>query len=328
MFNLITIGDIVIDTHVKIDDASIECDLSHISCKLCLNYAAKIPITDSFQSLGGNAANVAVGASKLGLKTAILSSIGKDSNGKTILQELKKLKINTGLVTEYANAKTRYAVILNFKSERTILSFHQKRNYVMPKKMPDSNWIYYTSLSEGFENLQNKLVEFLNNHSTSRLAFNPGSFQIKNNLKKVKEILPKTDLLFVNLEEAEKISGTTLKKEKAEASLIKKLLATGAKEIVITNAERGAWAGNKEKIWHLDSYQVKVIAKTGAGDSFSAGYLSARFYGRDISEALKWGMANSSSVIGQVGAQKGLLNKNGIKKMTEKFSAIKPIELV
>ena len=36
--------------------------------KLCLPYGEKLPIVDSFQALGGNAANVAAGATRLGLK--------------------------------------------------------------------------------------------------------------------------------------------------------------------------------------------------------------------------------------------------------------------
>jgi len=86
MYNVITIGDALIDTHVLINDASVECDINKTNCKLCLDYASKIPITDSFQSLGGNAANVAIGIKKLGLNSTILTSIGDDSNGKIILE--------------------------------------------------------------------------------------------------------------------------------------------------------------------------------------------------------------------------------------------------
>lgn len=323
MYQVITIGDAVVDTHVAIDNASVECDVNTHECQLCLDYASKIPITDSFQTLGGNAANVACGTAKLGLNTAILTTVGKDSNGRMISQELKKRKVATELINSDAATKTRYSVILNFRGERTILSYHEKRQYRWPKSMPPTEWVYFTSLSEGFEPLQENLINFLEKHPAIKVAFNPGSFQLKSSLNRVKEMIAHTDILIVNLEEAEIILNTTLAKEKSLASIIHKLLALGAKEAVITDAARGATAGDEEEVWSIASYPVKVTAKTGAGDAFSAAYLSARIYEHDIAHALSWGISNSSSVITEYGAQKGLLDENGVKKMMGKFSNIR-----
>lgn len=323
MYNIITIGDAVIDTQVKIDNASVECDVNNKNCHLCLDFATKIPVTDSFQALGGNAANIACGAAKLGLTSAIITTLGKDSNGKLITQELKENGVDTSLIGTDPKSKTRYSIVLNFKGERTILSYHQKRNYHWPKKMPAVDWIYFTSLSEGFDDLQDKLFDYLEQHPAVRLAFNPGSFQIKSALPKVRQAIAKSDIIFLNVEEAEKILNTTLEKEKSISALIHLLTQIGAKEVVITDAERGAVAGDDDEVWQIKSFPVKVVAKTGAGDAFSSGYLAARFYEHDMAAALLWGIANSSNVIGQYGSQKGLLDKNGIKKMSDKFPDIK-----
>lgn len=324
MYHLVTIGDAVMDTHVQIDNASFQCDVNHQRCHLCFDYASKIPIGGSFQCLGGNATNVAIGATRLGLNTAIVSSVGNDANGEMVVDELKKYGVNTSFVDLDNKTKTRYAIILNFKGERTILSYHGQRKYIWPQNIPSMDWIYYTSLSKGFESMQNKLMKFLDAHPTVRLAINPGSYQIKNALKTLAEIIKRTDILIANLEEAEKIANTTLIKEKTIAAIIHKLLLQGVKEVAITDAGRGAWAGNEEEIWHLDSFPVKVIAKTGAGDAFSTGYLSARFYNHDISTAIQWGIANSCSTISEHGPHQGLLDQKGIKRMIAKYAKIKP----
>ncbi len=323
MYNLITIGDAVMDTNVFIDDATLECDVNRQNCQICLNYASKIPLTDSFQALGGNAANVAIATAKLGLTSAILTSVGKDANGQMIQEELEKQGVNTDLLSLDKKIKTRYSVVLNFKKERTILSYHQKREYDFPENLPETDWIYYTSLSEGYETLQDNLLNFLNKHKSARLAYNPGSIQIKN-LDLVKEVLHHTDILIVNLEEAEKILDTTLNKEKSVRALIHELLTLGTKEAVITNGGEGAWAGNTEGVWRCASFPVEVVSKTGAGDAFSSGYLAARFYDHDTSTALSWGIANSCAVISSFGPEKNLLNKKEVIKMISKFSSIKP----
>ena len=323
MYNIITIGDAVIDTHVFIDDASLECDYNHQNCQLCLTYASKIPITDSFQSLGGNAANVAVGAKKLGLKSAIVASVGNDSNGKIIKEEFKKQKVDTKFLTMDKKTKTRYSVVLNFKGERTILSYHQKRDYQFPKKFPKTDWVYYTSLSEGYENLQSQMLSWLNKQKNIRLAYNPGSLQLKN-LAEAKKAAARADILIVNLEEAEKMLGVNPNQEKNIGVLIKKLLQLGAKETVITNGADGAWAANEKEVWQIPSFPVTVTAKTGAGDAFSSGYLSARFYGHNLNTALKWGIANSCAVISSSPQKKNFLSSKEVKNMIEKFSSIEP----
>lgn len=328
MYNILAIGDPIVDTHIQLADNTAECSLEKNGItKICLDYGAKIPIIDSFQDLGGNAANVAVAATKLGLKTSLIATIGDDSNGRITLELLKKYKVDTDLVTTEAGSDTRYSMILNYKSERTILSYSEKKNYVWPEPIPPTDWIYYTGLSEGFEAVQNKLVEHLAARATVRLIVNPGSYVLKYGLKQLREIIAKTDILIVNLEEAEKIIGKKIEQEKTEAALIHELIGLGAKEVALTDGSRGAWAGNEEEIWFLEPYPVKAVAKTGAGDAFAAAYVAARHDNHDIPHALEWGTANSAGVIRQHGPHAGLLDKNGISKIIEANPTIEPIKI-
>ena len=324
MYNLITIGDAVVDNHIILDEAEVECSVDKKTCRLCLDYAAKVPVSESFQNIGGNAVNVAIGASKLGLITSVLTDLGKDANGKMAVSELKKYGVDTKLAKLNPKNQTRFAIVLNYKGERTILSSHKKKDYTWPKQIPQSDWIYFTSLSEGYENIQKNLLAYLQKHPTVRLVYNPGSFQLKNSLDSVLEVVKKSDILIVNLQEAETILKTTLIKEKSVASIIHKLLGLGAKEVVITDADKGAYAGNQDGVWKIESFPVKVVAKTGAGDAFSSGYISARQYDHDIADALIWGIANSCSVISSFGSHAKLLEKDNIKNYIKRYSEVSP----
>ena len=327
MYNLITIGDAVVDNHIILDEAEVECSVDKKTCRLCLDYAAKVPVSESFQNIGGNAVNAAIGASKLGLSTAILTDLGKDANGKTVISELKKYGVETKWSKLNPKNETRFAIVLNYKGERTILSSHKKKIYSWPENFPATDWIYYTSLSDGFETLQKKLFNYLQKHPTVRLIYNPGSFQLKTSLNSVLETIKKSDILIINLQEAEIILNTTLQKEKSISTIIHKLLALGTKEVVITDAEKGAYSGNAEGVWYMPAFPVKVIAKTGAGDAFSAGYISARQYDHDIADALTWGIANSCSVISSFGSHTKLLEKDNIKNYIKKYSEVSPKKL-
>lgn len=329
MFDVLGIGDPIVDTHVQINEKNKEVEVREAAGKkqLCLNYGAKISIANSFQTLGGNAANTVAALSKLALKTAFISTVGDDSNGQLVIDLFKKFKVDTGMITKEAGADTRYSIVLNYQAERTILSYSEKKNYIWPEPVPDTTWIFYSGLSEGYENLQENLFKFLIDHSTVRLAINPGSYMIKNALEGLRDAIKRADLLIVNLEEAETICGQTLVDLKSENALIQVLLQLGPKEVVLTDGPRGAWAGNKEEAWQIGVYPVKVISKTGAGDAFSAGYLAARFARHDLPHALEWGTANSTGVISAYGPHAGLLNAAGVEKMIAKFPEVKPVKI-
>ena len=139
MFDLISIGDAVIDTFIPLTDAEVEGD------KLCLRYGDKIPVGPSVSMVAGNAANNADGASRLKLNTAYYVNIGGDSDGQRIKQHLKDEGVDTRYVVVNKELPSNHHVVLDFKAERTILIYHQPWKYQLPD-LDRSKWIYLTSL--------------------------------------------------------------------------------------------------------------------------------------------------------------------------------------
>lgn len=322
MLDVITIGDSTIDTFLVVDDAILSCDLKKEHCKICFNFADKIPINFTTQSIGGNACNTAVALSNLGLNSAIVTELGDDINGFVIKNELERKKVNTQYVKMIKNAETKYAVVINFKGERTIFSHHVKRNYSLDK-LKESKWIYYTSLGKGFEKVQNKIISHIKKNPQIKLAFNPGSYQMKYGLEEIKKIFPFVDIIFLNKEEAEKITN----KKNNFKSIFNSLHKMGPKLVVITDAENGSYVSDGQAMYKMKKYDVKVKAKTGAGDAFASAFLFALIKNKTIKEALVYGTANAGSVISEFGAQKGLLTKNSIERIILKNKNIKPTQI-
>ncbi|MEK7644346.1 MAG: carbohydrate kinase family protein [Patescibacteria group bacterium] len=320
MFDLLAIGDATLDTFLVIDEATLNCDLQAHHCQLCFNYADKIPIRDSAQSVGGNAANVAVGARRLGLQTALISDLGDDQNGRLIKEQMEKEKVDTGNVRLLPKKATRYAVVLNYKSERTILSYYSDRQYRLPP-LPPTKWIFYTSLGKTFENLQIGLIKHLTKNKEIKLAVNPGSYEIKKGAVEFKKILPYTEILFVNKEEAEALAGHA----KSTLDTIKKLHQLGAKKVVLTDGHSGSFASDGRNCHSMGIYPVAAVGKTGAGDAYTGGFLSAVICGENLEAAMRWGTANATGVIQKLGAQKGLLTRSGIASLIKKYPKINPV---
>lgn len=69
------------------------------------------------------------------------------------------------------------------------------------------------------------------------------------------------------------------------------LLERGAALVVITAGGEGALAINSEGCWQAQAPQVNVVSTVGSGDSMLAGLAVARLWGKDVAEALAYGVA-------------------------------------
>lgn len=319
MFDVITIGDATIDTFLVLEDDAATCSINKDTKHLCLHYGDKIPIIDTAQSVGGNAANVATGIAKMGGHTAIIAELGDDINGHTIKHELELHGVDTKYVTLLKNRDTRYSVVLNYKTERTVLSAHVKRTYRLPR-MPKTKWVYYTSLGASFEGVQTKLIAHLKKHPETKLAMNPGSYQCKKGTKELKKVLPHLDILFVNKEEAAVLSGT----KRSIKSMMSALHKAGVKTVIITDGEAGAYGSDGIEMLHMSIYPQTPVAKTGAGDAFASGFMGAQLQNKDLAESMQWGAANACGVVQQFGAQKGLQTARGVRSIIKAFPTVAP----
>ncbi|HBQ51303.1 TPA: hypothetical protein DD690_04980 [Candidatus Daviesbacteria bacterium] len=315
MFDLISIGDAVIDTFVPLTDAHVH--FNENLRELCLRYGDKIPVGDSVVQVAGNACNSAVGASRLKLKTSAYINVGGDHDGVRIKDHLKDEGVDTRYVVTNKDLPSNHHVVLNYKGERTILIFHQPWKYHLPD-LDKSKWVYFTSLSPTFadSNLLQQMTNYLE-RSGARMLYNPGTFQIKLGVKKNPRLLSLTEVFIVNLEEAKIILGNlTIKK------LLQGICDLGPKMAVITDGDKGSYGFDGETYYHLEVFPAKLVEMTGAGDAYATGTLAGLFHGKDLKEAMRWGAANGASVVEQVGPQPGLLT---YQKMLEKLKENKTI---
>lgn len=312
MFNVIVIGDCCFDTFIQIQQAKL---LESTKEKmLCLNYGSKIPIDKIEVSTGGNAANVSVSLNKLGLKVGIYTILGDDEKGEKIFQKIKKEKINAKFIKKEKNSKTNCSFIINFKGDRTILVYHQPRKYFLPK-LDKTEWIYLTSIGENHEKFHQQIIDLVKKKKI-KLAFNPGTYQLKTGFKKLKKIFKIATVLVINKEEARfLVKGATNKDVEKNNELLKILKNYGPQVVVITQGREGAWAYDGKEYFKISALSGPRVDATGAGDSFASAFLAGFIYQKNAEQALKWGIINSGFVIRKIGAQNGLLKKNELMKI-------------
>ena len=315
-FDLLTIGDCTVDIFTFPERADVHCQLhGGEKCELCLSAADKVSSKGFDLTFGGNAANVAVGASRLGLRTGIYTHVGRDLFGGETLENFKKEKVDTSLVEMDDKQATNVNIIISSGGERTILTAHQPRHYLVPSVY--APWVYFSSLAPGHDYFHAPFVRYVHENRI-KLAFNPGSYQIKEGLAAYGQLLKITEVLILNREEAGRLLGLdhALKTEK---ELLSRLQDLGPRTVVVTDGPQGAYAFDGYEFTFQTATGVKAKERTGAGDAFSCGVVTALALGRPLKEALKWGTLNAESVTQAVGAQVGLLSRKELEPLVKKL---------
>jgi sugar/nucleoside kinase (ribokinase family) len=318
-YDLISIGDCVTDTFIELKEAKVHWDKDHERGELSMAFGEKIPYTSTITVAGvGNAANIAVGASRLGLKVGFLTAVGDDRMGDDTRELYKKEGLASEFIKVNRNTATNHHFVLNFEAERTILIKHEKYAYPDPVTIGDkTDWIYFSSLAEHTLPFHEKVGRYLAKHPNVRTGFNPGTFQLRFGAEKLKEIYSHTHVLFVNREEAAFIAKT---KSLDIPLLFQKMHALGPKIVVITDGPKGAYASDGTSRYFMPPYPdpKEPISRTGAGDAFSTGFLCALIYGLSLQEALRWAPIESMHVVQFFGAQAGLLKKPALLQFLKK----------
>jgi sugar/nucleoside kinase (ribokinase family) len=309
--DLLSIGDATIDTFMTPLESETLCSIDRKQCLIAFNYGDKIPVKNLEFSIGGNAANNAVGAERLGVNASIVLTLGQDNVGEMIVSRLKEEGVDPTYIIQQPGTTSNYSTIINYSGERTIFVYHAPRSYEFPVKLPLTPWVYLTSMGESFRPFYNHFIEWIKKNPSTKLVFNPGSWQLRGGLPAIQEVMSLTYLIYVNREEAEKLTGFGESAGK-ERDLLIALNKIGPKVCIVTDGGNGSFAYDsingkflKAGILPVDAYE-----RTGAGDAFGSGCLSALIHGKGLDEALLWGTCNSASVIGYTGSQKGLLKLN------------------
>lgn len=310
--DILSVGDIVTDAFIKLfDDQAKVINDDQGSPWLAMPFATKIPF-DHVEVIKavGNASNAAVAFARLGLKTGFTTNVGGDAEGREMIAELHKNGVDTRFVHINPDKKSNYHYVLTYGAERTILIKHEDYDYHWPHLRPTEvpRWIYFSSISEKAIDYHDEVADWLEANPGVRMAFQPGTFQMKAGTERLKRIYQRTEVLILNREEAALVSGGSVEDVH---DLFKRLHALGPKMVVITDGPNGAYASDIATQATMPLYPdpAPPLERTGAGDAFASTLVAALVKGLALEEALRWAPINSMNVVQHVGAQEGLLTE-------------------
>ncbi len=238
--------------------------------------------------------------------------VGFDCFGNLIIEELKKLKIDTNFIRKTKRKPTNLSFFLAYPGEdRTILVYRGASDILSKKDIPwgkirDTRWVYLAPFSGELANLTEDLVSFAKRNKI-KVALNPGYNQLTLSSKALERILNQVDVLILNREEASLLTKIPYQKETEIFRKIDKLCPGIA---IMTKGREGVVVSDGRHLYRAKSLGLKGVDGTGAGDAFGSGFISGIIKKNSIIFAIQLAIANSGYAITKWGAKEGILNKN------------------
>jgi 5-dehydro-2-deoxygluconokinase len=280
--------------------------------------------------VGGSPLNIAVGAQRLGLKTTLLTAVGKDKPGDFLLNFLIKENVNTEFIPQIEGARTS-AVLLGIEppdrfplvyyrdnaADSQITIDHVKAAGIKNFKLleisgtalniePSRSAVFY-AVEQAAENGVQVLLD---------IDFRADQWKdIRSFGLMVRAILPKVDIalgteeeiLAATLQDAsqvsiahQQISAPEIKGNLEEA--IKKILDTGVKVLIVKKGSKGATIYTKStEPMDVPGFPVEILNVLGAGDAFASGFIFGHLQGWDLYKSCRMGNASGAWVVQKPG---------------------------
>ena len=318
-YDVVSVGSAVRDVMFYTSDAELVKNPKKDPTKLKFigfEYGAKIHSTHVVQSLGGGAANTAVGMSRLGLRNAALVSVGQDANGDSILGALSEAGVDTGLVQVQKKSATGFSfLVVETKTHEHVAFADYGANMQLtltPRLMKSftTDWFYVSSVSgSNWFEIMERLVK-----TGSKIAWNPGAIQLASSARKLRAILSGVEVLIVNKDEALELAiklgmkTTASSKLPSAKELAMYIQSKGPAHAMVTNGRKGTHVYNGSTIHFAKPDPDKPVDTTGAGDCFGSSFITGLIrYNYDYDKALQLAVVNSTALVAYTGAQTGLL---------------------
>ena len=260
--------------------------------------------------LGGTVSYSSVCLARLGTKTGIVSNIDKDTPPE-LLKPFYDAGVDTSGLNKRAGISTTKNLLIYDKNGNKTIKYIEKAPLILcediPKKYFNTKIFYLcpVDFEVPLESLKKirisgeyKIACDLGGIGGAHSSLESRKVCSKNALSILKEYMRHIDIAKASIEDCYYIFGNRSYEPK---DIIKKFISYGSKIVIITLDREGSMIGTKSKFYNINAIDTKVIDGTGAGDTFTSGFLSEYLVSQDIKWAGIFATATASLLIERTG---------------------------
>lgn len=270
-------------------------------------------------NVGGDAANQAVILSRMGVKTKLMTGLGKDAVGVLIRETFEGAGVDMSGVVYDDQSESAINVV--------VIAANGQRNFIN-SGMPDSlNFVPDLEQIRGVKVVSigsigappfteagaiEKVVKKAKEEGAvvcADVIYHSGSCTVE----EMKDIFPYVDYIFPNEDEAGLLTGMTDLNDMADV-----FLGCGVKNVLIKIGKDGVFVKNKDICRVFPVIGQKAVDTTGAGDNFAAGFITGLVEGKDLKGCVELASATAGVAIQYIGANTGVLNREQVEEHRRK----------
>ena len=247
---------------------------------------------------GGKGANQAVAMAKLGAKVEMFGCVGDDANGTRLLENFKKVGVETGHIKVLEGVPTGIAMITVGENDNTII--------VVPGANGKVDRDYIDRIKEELKTFD---MVVLQQEIPLETVHDLICFCAENGIKVILNPAPAAK---VPLDIIEKVTYLTPNEHEAvlifgEEETTEELLKKYPEKLVITQGSRGVSVCRKNgEVLTVPARPAIVADTTGAGDTLNGAFSVQIAKGEPIAEALRYANTAASLSTEKFGAQGGM----------------------
>ena len=292
--------------------------------------AIETPYGKTDKIIGGAATYISLAASFFTDKLNLVSVVGGDFP-ESAIKMLEKHNVDTKGLQIKEDEKTffwsgKYHNNMNSRDTiETQLNVLETFDPIVPKEFSSSDFLMLGNL---VPSVQQKVLDQMSQRP-KLIVLDTMNFWMDNCLDDLLEALKNVDVLTINDEEAQQLSG-----ENNLISAAKKIKTMGPKYLVIKKGEHGALLFGENKMFYAPAMPLEnVFDPTGAGDSFAGGFIGYLSKSNDLTfenmkTAVIYGSVMASFCVEKFGTEKLTeITKEDVKVRAEEFVGLSSFKL-
>lgn len=259
----------------------------------------EVEILSRRQSPGGDAANIAAAAARLGGSPVLIACAGAKDEGPALAADLQALGVDTHLMQWHAALPTGCVIgIVRPDGQRNLLAdrganreLHlgaaQREAIVRSRRV---------HLSDPLPHIISEVTAALTEGTL--LSLDPGGITAERGLDALAPLLARTEIYFSNTNEVHRLTGIA-----SLPDAVQRIREAGPRVVVIKQAEQGCAVFTAAAHFQVPGYAAVAVDATGAGDAFDAAFLTALLENQSLEQAAQFANAVGALTTLRVGAQ-------------------------
>jgi len=244
--------------------------------------------TNFFMNSGGKGANQAAAASKLGAKVSLVGKVGTDLFAEQLLSNLERTGVDCQAVEKVEGVSTGVAfVMIDRDGDNSIVVAPGANHQLTPTDIRRREDLIRQAklLMVQLEiplDAVHEAVSIARKHQVPVLLDPAPALPLPD------ELLGMVDYIVPNESEIARLTGVEVHDQVTAKLAAVELLRKGVPTVIIKLGAKGVVVVNANRTYFVDSYKVKAVDTTGAGDVFAAGFVTATLAGWPLLHRLRF----------------------------------------